>query len=131
MTSMKDYDGEGTDAVKSALSTLQPAVVKDLSYDSHEPFDRVVYPFALPDVNTTWVILVDVPHSAINAPVQDQTFMAGSKRSFCRSWIARHSARLRANTPGGSSACKAAITRSTSSTPAPSLSAASVESPWR
>ncbi len=40
-----------------------------------EPFDRVVYPFALPDVNTTWVILVDVPHSAINAPVQDQTFM--------------------------------------------------------
>ena len=73
--SMKDYDGEGTDAVKSALSTLQPAVVKDLSYDSYEPFDRVVYPFALPDVNTTWVILVDVPHSAINAPVQDQTSM--------------------------------------------------------
>ncbi|OCJ17481.1 chemotaxis protein [Rhizobium sp. AC44/96] len=73
--SMKPYDGVGLDAVKSALTSLQPAVVKDLTFDGFEPFDRVVYPFALPDVNTSWVILVDVPHSAINAPVQDQTLM--------------------------------------------------------
>ncbi len=72
---MKPYEGEGTEAVKNALSTLSPSVVKDLSIDGGEQFDRVVYPFALPDVNTNWVILVDVPHSAINAPVQDQTFM--------------------------------------------------------
>jgi methyl-accepting chemotaxis protein len=73
--SMKAYDGEGTDAVKGALSSLQPSVVPNLTYDGYEPFDRVVYPFALPDINTTWVVLVDVPHSAINAPVKDQTFM--------------------------------------------------------
>jgi methyl-accepting chemotaxis protein len=72
---MKAYDGEGADAVKGSLSSLAPTVVKDLSYDGYEQFDRVVYPFALPDINTNWVILVDVPHSAINAPVQDQTYM--------------------------------------------------------
>jgi methyl-accepting chemotaxis protein len=72
---MKAYDGDGADAVKGSLSSLAPTVVKDLSYDGYEQFDRVVYPFALPDINTNWVILVDVPHSAINAPVQDQTYM--------------------------------------------------------
>jgi methyl-accepting chemotaxis protein len=72
---MKAYDGEGADAVKGSLSSLAPTVVKDLSYDGYEQFDRVVYPFALPDINTNWIILVDVPHSAINAPVQDQTYM--------------------------------------------------------
>ncbi|WP_283195584.1 methyl-accepting chemotaxis protein [Rhizobium sp. AN80A] len=72
---MKPYEGEGTDAVKSGLATLTPSIVKDLSVDGGELFDRVVYPFALPDVNTNWVILVDVPHSAVAGPVQDQTFM--------------------------------------------------------
>jgi methyl-accepting chemotaxis protein len=72
---MKPYEGEGVDKVKAGLSTLSPAVVKNLSIGDGEPFDRVVYPFALPDLNTNWVILVDVPHSAINAPVQDQTVM--------------------------------------------------------
>jgi methyl-accepting chemotaxis protein len=73
--SMKPYEGEGSDAVKTALSSLSPSVVKNLTIGDGEQFDRVVYPFALPDVNTSWVILVDVPHSAIAAPVQDQTFM--------------------------------------------------------
>ena len=72
---MKDYDGIGADVVKQALSASQPGMIHDLSYDGHETFDRVVYPFALPDVNTTWVFLVDVPQTAINAPVVDQTYM--------------------------------------------------------
>jgi methyl-accepting chemotaxis protein len=72
---MKDYDGIGADVVKQALAASQPGMIHDLSYDGHETFDRVVYPFALPDVNTTWVVLVDVPQTAINAPVVDQTYM--------------------------------------------------------
>ena len=71
----KEYNGEGNDVVKSALSDLKPGLIHNLTYDGKDPFDRVVYPFALPGVNTTWVILVDVPHAVINAPVQDQTFM--------------------------------------------------------
>ncbi len=27
---------------------LQPSVVKNLTFDGYEPFDRVVYPFAFP-----------------------------------------------------------------------------------
>jgi methyl-accepting chemotaxis protein len=72
---MKNYDGEGTDAVKDALATGTIGHIKNLSFDELASFDRVVYPFALPDINTTWVVLLDVPHSAINAPVNEQTYM--------------------------------------------------------
>ncbi|MBX5225939.1 methyl-accepting chemotaxis protein [Rhizobium sp. NLR9b] len=71
----KQYDGEGADVVKAALSNKQPGLVRNLTYDGFDPFDRVVYPFEVPGVNATWLVLVDVPHAAINAPVQDQTYM--------------------------------------------------------
>ncbi|PII39738.1 methyl-accepting chemotaxis protein [Sinorhizobium meliloti CCBAU 01290] len=71
---MKEYDGEGAELVKDALSTGTPRMIENLTYDGNEPFDRVVYPFSLPDVNAQWLVLVDVPRSAINA-VRDQTYM--------------------------------------------------------
>ncbi|MXN50464.1 HAMP domain-containing protein [Shinella sp. AETb1-6] len=72
---MKPYEGVGEDIVKSALSTGKPGLVENVTFDELAAFDRVVYPFALPDINTSWIVLVDVPRAAINAPVQDQTFM--------------------------------------------------------
>ncbi|TCL72223.1 methyl-accepting chemotaxis protein [Rhizobium sp. BK251] len=72
---MKDYEGAGLDTVKAGLSSATPGIIQDLGADTDEPFDRVVYPFAVPDLNATWVVLVDVPHSAISAPVREQTFM--------------------------------------------------------
>ncbi|WP_411034617.1 methyl-accepting chemotaxis protein [Shinella sp. BYT-45] len=72
---MKDYDGEGADMVKEALATGKTGHIENLSFDELASFDRVVYPFALPDINTTWAVLVDVPRAAINAPVNDQTTM--------------------------------------------------------
>ncbi|MDX3926591.1 MAG: methyl-accepting chemotaxis protein [Shinella sp.] len=72
---MKDYDGVGTDVVKAALSAGETGLIENLTYDSHEGFDRIVYPFALPDVNASWVVLVDVPRAAIFAPVRAQTMM--------------------------------------------------------
>ncbi len=73
--SMKLYEGEGSDVITKAFSSLEPAVINDLSFEGEENFDRVVLPFQLPDVNATWIILVDVPHSTINAAVQSQTVM--------------------------------------------------------
>ncbi|MBB5044376.1 methyl-accepting chemotaxis protein [Shinella fusca] len=72
---MKEYDGAGLDIVKQAISSGKPERIENLSFDELATFDRVVYPFALPDINTTWVVLVDVPHAAINAPVRDQTYI--------------------------------------------------------
>ncbi|ANH02623.1 methyl-accepting chemotaxis protein [Shinella sp. HZN7] len=72
---MTDYDGQGTDIVKNALATGTIGRIENLSFDELASFDRVVYPFALPDINTTWIVLVDVPRAAINAPVDDQTRM--------------------------------------------------------
>ncbi|MCZ4090513.1 methyl-accepting chemotaxis protein [Sinorhizobium psoraleae] len=72
---MKDYEGEGADVVKNALSSATSGTIRNLAYDGNEPFDRVVYPFKLPNVNANWVVLVDVPRAAINAPVRDQTYM--------------------------------------------------------
>ncbi|MBB3656035.1 methyl-accepting chemotaxis protein [Rhizobium sp. BK650] len=68
-------DNPGSTDVKAALSSMKVGLVKNLSFDSLDPFDRVVYPFAVPGLNANWVVLVDVPHTAMNAPVQDQTFM--------------------------------------------------------
>ncbi|MCJ8520432.1 methyl-accepting chemotaxis protein [Pseudorhizobium tarimense] len=70
---MKPYDGTGHEAIKTALTNQTPGLIRDLSYDGHPPFDRVVYPFALPDLNTIWIVLVDVPHGAVAAPVNQQT----------------------------------------------------------
>ena len=72
---MKDYEGTGSDAIKEALSSRKAGFIQNLTAADYEPFDRVVYPVVLPDVNTTWVLLVDIPHSIINAPVKEQTFM--------------------------------------------------------
>ncbi|WP_242219750.1 methyl-accepting chemotaxis protein [Shinella zoogloeoides] len=72
---MKVYDGQGAELVQQALATGKPARIENLSFDELATFDRVVYPFALPDVNTTWAVLVDVPRAAINAPVNEQTTM--------------------------------------------------------
>jgi len=72
---MKDYEGAGADVIKNALSSGASGMIRDLTYDGNEPFDRVVYPFSLPNVNANWVVLVDVPRTVINAPVNDQTYM--------------------------------------------------------
>ena len=57
--------------------------------------------------------------------------IAGSKRSRSLSWIARHSARLRAQMPAGSKVCSIASTLSTSAAAAPSFSATVARSPVR
>ncbi len=75
LTSKPYGDGDGAANVKAALSSNQISLVKNLSFDGIDPFDRVVYPFAVPGLNATWVVLVDVPHTAMNAPVKDQTVM--------------------------------------------------------
>ncbi|MDX3978007.1 methyl-accepting chemotaxis protein [Shinella sp.] len=72
---MKPYDGEGAEIVKEALATGKVGRIENLSFDELASFDRLVYPFALPDINTTWLVLLDVPRAAINAPVNDQTYM--------------------------------------------------------
>ena len=72
---MKEYDGEGLDVVKKALASGEAGRVENLSFGELSAFDRVVYPFALPDINTSWVVLVDVPRAAITAPIHEQTTM--------------------------------------------------------
>ncbi|NKN35063.1 HAMP domain-containing protein [Agrobacterium sp. a22-2] len=72
---MKPYEGEGADAVKTGLSSGRSSLVRDLQSAETENFDRLVYPFEVPGVNATWAVIVDIPHSAISAPVQAQTYM--------------------------------------------------------
>ncbi|MCC2608290.1 methyl-accepting chemotaxis protein [Neorhizobium petrolearium] len=72
---MKPVEGEKASELLAALKADKPAQLDNLSADASEPYDRVVYPFTVPDLNATWAIVVDVPHSVIAAPVQDQTWM--------------------------------------------------------
>ncbi|MCK5934113.1 MAG: HAMP domain-containing protein [Fulvimarina manganoxydans] len=62
----KPYEGQGADIVRQALSSGQTAIIQDIEDGA---YDRIVYPFAIPALNTRWVVLVDVPSSAFTAPV--------------------------------------------------------------
>ncbi|TWF53127.1 methyl-accepting chemotaxis protein [Neorhizobium alkalisoli] len=72
---MKPVEGEGADGLLAALKAGTPKEISNLKADAAEPYERVVYPFTVPDLNTTWAIVVDVPSSVIAAPVRDQTMM--------------------------------------------------------
>ncbi|MDB5522570.1 MAG: methyl-accepting chemotaxis signaling domain protein [Rhizobium sp.] len=72
---MKAYDGAEPAKIKTTLETGQATSISDLKNAKGESFSRLVYPFKLADVNATWVLLVDVPDTALAGPVQDQTMM--------------------------------------------------------
>ena len=72
---MKPYDAKGADALKAALSSGTGSLVPGFENADGEGFDRLFYPFAVPGVNATWTVIIDIPHAAINAPVEAQTQM--------------------------------------------------------
>ncbi|UXS00029.1 methyl-accepting chemotaxis protein [Agrobacterium tumefaciens] len=72
---MKAYDGEGAGTVQAAITSGKQGLIENLGLDTDTPYNRLVYPFAVPGLNATWVVLVDVPHQALNAPVHEQTYM--------------------------------------------------------
>ena len=72
---MKAYDGEGAGTVQAAITSGKQGLIENLGLDTDAPYNRLVYPFAVPGLNATWVVLVDIPHQALNAPVQEQTYM--------------------------------------------------------
>ncbi|WP_245582427.1 methyl-accepting chemotaxis protein [Neorhizobium lilium] len=71
---MKPVEGEAADKLLAALKSGAPANISDMTAEAKEPYERVVYPFTVPDLNTNWAIVVDVPQSVMAGPVQDQTF---------------------------------------------------------
>lgn len=72
---MKPVEGEKASELLAALKANTPLQLTNLTADAPEAYERVVYPFTVPDLNATWAIVLDVPHSVIAAPVQDQTWM--------------------------------------------------------
>ena len=72
---MTDYkDAEGS-AIKAAIDGGKDTVIGGIAGEDGVTYRRVVYPFTLPELNVTWAVLVDVPETAIAAPVQAQTLM--------------------------------------------------------
>ena len=71
----KDYKDVAPDAVKAALADGKMAILADIEGTDGKQFNRLVYPFALPDLNVSWVLLVDIPDTALATPVRDQTVM--------------------------------------------------------
>ena len=72
---MTDFDGEGKTAVAAALSSNSTDIVRNVAGPDGSVAHRIVYPFEIPGVNASWVVLVDVPDTAISAPVMQQTIM--------------------------------------------------------
>jgi methyl-accepting chemotaxis protein len=70
---MKDFDGQASDLVKAAISNGKAGEADDVKGSGGELYDRIVYPFDLPNVNARWVVLVDIPASAVTSQVHEQT----------------------------------------------------------
>lgn len=72
---MKPYEEKSADILNSSIKSGKDAILRDLSSEGIGSYDRLVYPFAVPGVNATWAVIVDIPHSAINGAVNDQTYL--------------------------------------------------------
>ncbi|ALN75359.1 hypothetical protein M673_21722 (plasmid) [Aureimonas sp. AU20] len=77
---LKSYGtGEGRAEFDQAVTTGTPRLVAGLPGEDGESVYRLFAPFPLPDLNTTWVAVVDVPESVITAPARHQLMvLAGS-----------------------------------------------------
>jgi len=70
---MQPYDQAGLGEIKHALSTGELLNLLDQNDATGGRYTRLVYPFDLPDVNVSWVLLIDVPDATLNATVDAQT----------------------------------------------------------
>ncbi|MBB5372250.1 methyl-accepting chemotaxis protein [Acidocella aromatica] len=68
---MKPYAGEGADVLNAALADGQPRILNKFDNGRTE---RIIYPFAVPNLNATWALVVDVPEEALAAPVRHATW---------------------------------------------------------
>ena len=68
---LKPYDGPHADLVKEAMVSGSSSVIPNIGEASH--FKRLVFPFSLPTADGQWTILLDIPDTALNAPVDEQT----------------------------------------------------------
>ena len=80
---LKTYDASAADAplsseaqaVQTALSDGKSTVLRNVAGAGGEAVYRVVVPFDLPGLNSTWAIIEDVPVSVISAVVNQQTII--------------------------------------------------------
>ncbi len=72
---IKPFEGEGKSEIDAALKDGTASILRNQVDADGRDIYRVVYPFQLPDLNARWVVLVDVPVSAISAVVNAQTWM--------------------------------------------------------
>ena len=64
---MKAYADEGADAVKAVLGGGQAVDIRGVKAGD-VPMLRIVRPIAMPALNTTWALVMDVPVAAITGP---------------------------------------------------------------
>jgi len=64
---MKPYAGEGAAALKAAIADGQPCILNKFD---HGRVERIIYPFAVPNLNATWAVVIDVPEDVVDAPVR-------------------------------------------------------------
>ena len=64
---MKPYEGAGASDLAAALADGKPRLLRGIADGA---FDRIIYPFAVPELNATWATIVDVPAEVLTAPVR-------------------------------------------------------------
>jgi methyl-accepting chemotaxis protein len=72
---MKDYAAEGSERVKAAAKDGKTTIIDNVVGADGQLAYRVVYPFELPGLNTRWLMIEDVPVTAVTAIVNEQTII--------------------------------------------------------
>ncbi|ANL38207.1 methyl-accepting chemotaxis protein (plasmid) [Rhizobium phaseoli] len=74
----KGYDGPGSEDVQQVLSNQELVVVADVELDETS-YSRILFPFHVPGLNTSWVVCVDVPTTVITSAARQQiTLLVGA-----------------------------------------------------
>ncbi|CAN7743745.1 methyl-accepting chemotaxis protein [Rhizobium leguminosarum] len=74
----KPYEeAQGRAQLDAALATGSPQFVEDYMWKDGTAVRRMFFPFKIPDFNTSWVAVVDVPVATINAPLHRQLVAIG------------------------------------------------------
>lgn len=71
----KAYEDAGSELIKAALSSDRMRTIEGVSDPAGRVFDRIIYPFHLPDLHTKWMVVVDVPRAVVDAPITDQKLL--------------------------------------------------------
>lgn len=72
---MKPYVSFGIEYLWDVIKSGKMRVIENVGVDPENRFNRLLYPLPVPEMDATWVLVVDVPLKELNATMYQQAYM--------------------------------------------------------